>query len=272
MRTDMPVQIRLEDYRQSDFLIDRVDLDVQLAPHDTRIRATLALRPNPAGRIGAPLVLDGDDLALVSIDLDGTPLAADAYVASPAGLTLHAPPPGPFALTITTRVDPTANTKLMGLYRSNGVYCTQCEADGFRRITYFLDRPDVMAVYTTRIEAERAECPVLLGNGNLVETGDVPGTGRHFAVWHDPHPKPAYLFALVGGTLDRVAQEFTTMEGRAVSVGVYVEPGKGSSRRLRARCGDPLDGVGRGDVRARLRPRRVQRRRRVGLQHGRDGE
>jgi aminopeptidase N len=226
MRTDTPVQIRLQDYRPSDFLIDRVDLDVRLAPHDTRITARLALRPNPAGRTGVPLVLDGDDLVLEGLELDGVPLAADAYAASPAGLTLHAPPQGPFELTIATRVDPTANTKLMGLYRSNGVYCTQCEADGFRRITYFLDRPDVMAVYTTRIEAERAEAPVLLGNGNPVEAGDVPGTGRHFSVWHDPHPKPAYLFALVGGALDRVAQDFTTMEGRAVAVAVYVEPGK----------------------------------------------
>ena len=237
MRTDTPVQIRLEDYRPSDFLIDRVDLDVRLAPHDTRITARLALRPNPAGRAGAPLVLDGDDLTLDGIDLDGAPLPADAYAASPAGLTLHAPPQRPFELTIATRVDPTANTKLMGLYRSNGVYCTQCEADGFRRITHFLDRPDVMAVYTTRIEAERAECPVLLGNGDPVEAGEIPGTGRHFAVWHDPHPKPAYLFALVGGALDRVAQDFTTMEGRTVAVAVYVEPGKG------ARAAYALDAV-----------------------------
>ncbi|WP_375456558.1 aminopeptidase N [uncultured Methylobacterium sp.] len=227
MRTDTPATIRLEDYRPSDFLIDRVDLDVRLAPHDTRITARLALRPNPAGRPGAALVLDGDDLTLDAIALDGRSLDAGAYTASPSGLTVHAPPEVPFTLTIATRVDPSANTRLMGLYRSNGVYCTQCEADGFRRITYFLDRPDVMAVYTTRIEADRAEAPVLLGNGNPVEAGDVPGTGRHFSVWHDPHPKPAYLFALVGGRLDHVADGFTTMEGRTVSVAVHVEPGKG---------------------------------------------
>ena len=126
-----------------------------------------------------------------------------------------------------TELDPTANTKLMGLYRSSGVYCTQCEAEGFRRITYFLDRPDVLSVYTTRIEAERDEAPVLLGNGNLTEAGDIAGTGRHYAVWHDPYPKPAYLFAVVGGRLDKVAKSFTTVNGRDVEIAVYVEPGKG---------------------------------------------
>ena len=225
MRTETPPLIRLEEYRPSDYLIDRVDLDIRLDPHATRIDATLALRPNPAGIPDAPLNLDGDDLHLVSVALDGAALASDAYTASPAGLSLLALPRKPFTLRLVTEVDPTANTKLMGLYRSSGVYCTQCEADGFRRITYFLDRPDVMAVYTTRIEADRNEAPVLLGNGNLVESGAV-GTDRHFAVWHDPHPKPAYLFALVGGRLGKVETRFTTMEGRPVTCAVYVEPGK----------------------------------------------
>ncbi|MCJ2144299.1 aminopeptidase N [Methylobacterium sp. E-066] len=225
MRTETPPLIRLEEYRPSDYLIDRVDLDIRLDPHATRIDATLALRPNPAGRAGAPLHLDGDDLRLVSVALDGAALAAESYTATPSGLSLHAPPQQPFTLRLVTEVDPTANTKLMGLYRSSGVYCTQCEADGFRRITYFLDRPDVMAVYTTRIEADRTEAPVLLGNGNLVESGAV-GADRHFAVWHDPHPKPAYLFALVGGRLGQVETRFTTMEGCVVTCAVYVEPGK----------------------------------------------
>ena len=114
----------------------------------------------------------------------------------------------------------------MGLYRSSGTYCTQCEAEGFRRITYFPDRPDVMAVYTTRIEAEKGEAPVLLGNGNLTESGDVAGTTRHFAVWHDPFPKPAYLFALVGGDLGCVEDKFVTMSGREVTLRIYVEHGK----------------------------------------------
>jgi aminopeptidase N len=227
MRTDTPQTVRLEDYRPSDHLIDRVELDVRLDPHDTRVTARLAIRPNPAGRPGAPLILDGDDLRLLALDLDGQSLAPAAFRVAPSALTLPEPPQRPFTLTIKTRLDPTANTKLMGLYRSNGVYCTQCEADGFRRITYFLDRPDVMSIYTTRIEAEEAEAPVLLGNGNPVEAGRIEGTGRHFAVWHDPHPKPAYLFALVGGRLDRVSSTFTTMDGRAVELAVYVEPGKG---------------------------------------------
>ena len=225
MRTETPPMIRLEEYRPSDYLIDRVDLDVILDPHATRITATLALRPNPAGVPDAALHLDGDDLGLLALALDGAPLAPDAYAATPAGLSLLRPPRRPFTLTAVTEVDPSANTKLMGLYRTDGVYCTQCEADGFRRITYFLDRPDVMAVYTTRIEARVAEAPVLLGNGDPVEAGPV-GADRHFAVWHDPHPKPAYLFALVAGRLGKIERRFTTMEGRAVACAVYVEPGK----------------------------------------------
>ena len=236
MRTETPPLIRLEEYRPSDYLIDRVELDIRLDPHATRIDATLVLRPNPAGAAGARLNLDGDDLQLISITLDGAPLASDTYTVSPAGLSLLDPPQRPFLLRIVTEIDPTANTKLMGLYRSSGVYCTQCEADGFRRITYFLDRPDVMAVYTTRIEAERDAAPVLLGNGNLVEVGEA-GPGRHFAVWHDPHPKPAYLFALVGGRLGQVEAPFTTRDGRAVTCAIYVEPGKED------RAGYALDAV-----------------------------
>ncbi len=225
MRTDTAAAVRLEDYRPTDWLIDTVSLDVRLHPTQTRVRAVLALRPNPAGRTGAALVLDGDGIVLEDLSLDGQPLTEDRYEATPQGLTLHQPPPGPFQLTIDTLLDPTANTRLMGLYRSSGTYCTQCEAEGFRRITYFLDRPDVMAVYTTRIEADRDDTPVLLGNGNPVEAGALPD-GRHFAVWHDPHPKPSYLFALVGGRLDRVGGTFTTRSGRPVDLGIYVEQGK----------------------------------------------
>jgi aminopeptidase N len=226
MRTDETPLIRLEDYRVSDWLIDTVDLDVWLHPTATRVRALLAIRPNPAGLADAPLVLDGDDLTLSLLDLDGRRLGVDAYTATPQSLTIPNPPRQAFTLTIETLLDPTANTKLMGLYRSNGVYCTQCEADGFRRITYFLDRPDVMSVYTLRLEAELSEAPVLLGNGNPVAAGPVAGTNRHFAVWHDPHPKPAYLFALVGGDLAAVTRDYVTAAGDAVTLGVYVEPGK----------------------------------------------
>ncbi|MCO5092569.1 aminopeptidase N [Bosea sp. (in: a-proteobacteria)] len=226
MPTDDAPLIRLEDYRPSDWLIDTVDLDIGLHPRKTQVRALLALRPNPDGRPGAPLILDGDELALKAISLDGKPLDRSAYTATPRALTIPTPPPHDFTLTIETEIDPSANTRLMGLYRSSQVYCTQCEADGFRRITYFLDRPDVMSVYTVRLEAAKAEAPVLLSNGNLVAAAELPGGERHFAVWHDPHPKPAYLFALVGGALDHVRQDYVTAEGRKVELAVHVEPGK----------------------------------------------
>jgi len=226
MRTETTPIVRLEDYRPSDFLIDRVALDVRLHPTQTRIVATLAIRPNPEGRPDAPLVLDGDELNLNSVALDGRVLTGEEFEASPHALTIAQAPRQPFTLTVETEVNPTANTKLMGLYRSSGNYCTQCEAEGFRRITYFLDRPDVLSVYTTRIEAERDEVPVLLGNGNLVESGAADDPNRHYAVWHDPHPKPSYLFALVGGRLGRVAKAFKTMSGREVELAIYVEPGK----------------------------------------------
>ena len=159
----------------------------------------------------------------------------------------------------------------MGLYRSSNVYCTQCEAEGFRRITYFLDRPDILSVYTVRIEALRNEAPLLLSNGNPASSGDLAG-GRHYAVWHDPFPKPSYLFALVAGDLGPVADSFVTTSGRKVELGIYVEHGKERARRLRHGRAEALDAMGRGGVRPRIRPRCLQHRRRVRLQHGRDGK
>ena len=225
MRTEELRPIRLTDYRPPDWLIESVDLDVSLDPTATRVHAKLKIKPNSASA-PAPLVLDGDELKLVSLALDGKPLPAESFVARPDKLTIAQPPHRAFELEIETAVDPTANTQLMGLYRAGTTYCTQCEAEGFRRITYFLDRPDVMAVYTTRIEADKSETPVLLANGNLIARGDVAGTTRHFAVWHDPFKKPSYLFALVGGKLARVADNFTTMSGREVTLHIYLEPGK----------------------------------------------
>jgi aminopeptidase N len=223
MRTEEPRPIRLKDYRPPDWLIETVDLDVSLDPTATMVRARLALKPNGTP---APLVLDGDELKLRSLALDGKPLPSDSFIATPDRLTIAQPPNRPFTLEIETVIDPAANTQLMGLYRAGTTYCTQCEAEGFRRITYFLDRPDVMAVYTTRIEADKKTAPILLSNGNLVAQGDVPGGDRHFAVWHDPHKKPCYLFALVGGDLACVADSFRTMSGRDVTLHIYVEPGK----------------------------------------------
>jgi aminopeptidase N len=225
MRTEEARPVRLQDYRPPDWLIETVDLDVSLDANATKVRAKLKLKPNAAGA-PAPLVLDGEELRLLALHLDGRPLPSENFVATPERLTIAQPPNRPFELAIETVIDPAGNTQLMGLYRAGGVYCTQCEAEGFRRITYFLDRPDVMAVYTTRIEADRDEAPVLLANGNLVAQGEMPGSNRHFAVWHDPFKKPCYLFALVGGKLARVADSFTTMSGRKVALAIYVEPGK----------------------------------------------
>src|SRR5438128_6168949 len=239
MRTETAKPVRLEDYRPPDWLVETVDLDVALHPTATRVRATLSLKPNRNGRNNAPLVLDGEELSLVSLSLDNVPLGPEHYAATPSSLTIAAPPQRPFRLSIETLVNPSANTQLMGLYRSGASYCTQCEAEGFRRITYFLDRPDVMAVYTTRIEAEKTEAPVLLANGNPVSSGNIAGTDRHFAVWHDPFPKPCYLFALVGGKLARVEDSFRTMSGRTVALKIFVEPGK------EGRCAYAMDSLKR---------------------------
>ena len=237
MRTDIAQPIRLKDYRAPDWLVDTVSLDVSLHPTQTKVRATLTLKPNPQSA-AAPLVLDGEGLSLVALRLNGEALPPASYVATPNSLTIPQPPNGPFKLEIETLVNPTANSQLSGLYRSSGTYCTQCEAEGFRRITYFPDRPDVMAVYTTRIEADKSEAPVLLANGNLVVSGDL-ADGRCFAVWHDPHPKPSYLFALVGGKLGHIEDRFRTLSGRDVVLRIYVEPGK------ETRCGYAMDALKR---------------------------
>ena len=169
--------------------------------------------------------------------IDGSPLAAAAYQATPDQLVIPAPPAAQnFRLTLETEISPSANSTLMGLFRTNGVYCTQCEAEGFRRITYFLDRPDILSVYTVRIEAQKSEAPLLLSNGNRQEIGDLPD-GWHFAVWHDPFPKPSYLFALVAGDLGLVKDNFVTASGRKVDLGIYVEHGK---ERLAAYAMDAL--------------------------------
>jgi aminopeptidase N len=239
MRHPSTAAIRLADYRPADFAIDSVELDFILHPTTTRVCARLALRRNPAGAADAPLVLDGDDLILLGVKLDGKALSPGEYEATPDRLTLAAVPDAPFTLEIDTELNPSGNTQLSGLYRSGSAYCTQCEAEGFRRITYFLDRPDVLSVYTTRIEAEKSEAPILLSNGNPVEHGDIAGSNRHYAVWRDPFPKPSYLFALVGGDLGVVRDKFTTMTGRAIDLAIYVEHGK------EARAGYAMDALKR---------------------------
>jgi len=225
MRTATGQPVRLDDYRVPDFLIDNVELDISLDRHATRVIAVLRVRPNPAGRGDAPRTLDGDEHDLVGADLDNEPLAPSAYQATPSSLTLAEPPRRPFTLRIETRLDPEGNTKLMGLYRSGSAYCTQCEAEGFRRITYFLDRPDVLSTYRVRLEGDKGEAPVLLANGNLESFGEAPG-GRHWAIWNDPFRKPSYLFAVVAGDLAHVPDSFVTMSGRRIALGVYVEHGR----------------------------------------------
>ncbi len=227
MRTETPPMIRLKDYRPSNYLIDTVHLDVVLDATRTRVRSKLHMRPNPgyAGKPGA-LRLNGDQIELTSVVLDGNKLEAKQYKIEASALIIARVPDKPFTLEIETFCNPDANTALSGLYRSRGIWCTQCEAEGFRRITYYLDRPDVLARFTTRIEADIEAAPVLLCNGNPRERGTLAGGKRHYAVWVDPHPKPSYLFALVGGNLASVASSFTTMSGRKVDLGIYVEPGK----------------------------------------------
>src|SRR3954464_7802034 len=234
-----PLPTRLADYRPPDFLIDSAELEFDLGDTETRVKSHLALRRNPDTRAGAPLRLDGDEVELAAISLDGRPLAPGDYQLEPDGALIIPQTPDAFALDITARIHPERNTQLSGLYISGGNYCTQCEPEGFRRITYFLDRPDVLAVYTVRIEADAERAPVLLSNGNPIDAGVLPGTGRHFAVWHDPFKKPSYLFALVGGDLACVEDRFVTMSGREVTLRIYVEHGK------EARCAHAMDSLKR---------------------------
>ncbi|HHZ10180.1 MAG TPA: aminopeptidase N, partial [Rhizobiales bacterium] len=226
MRTDTGQVFRLEDYRPSDYLIPETRLHFDLSPDRTTVVADLLVERRANVAAGTPLVLQGDGLILKRLAIDARPVESGACTHTPDRLTIDRPPAEPrFRLTIETEIAPAANLALMGLYRSGGVYCTQCEAEGFRRITYFLDRPDVLSVYTVRIEADRAEAPLLLSNGNPREAGALPG-GRHFRVWHDPFPKPSYLFALVAGDLGCLKDRFVTASGRPVELGIYVEHGK----------------------------------------------
>lgn len=232
--TDAPhATIYRKDYTPPDYLVDTIDLRFELGEETTRVHARLTVRANPASGPGTvPLRLDGHRATLIDVALDGVPLPGNGYAVDGEGLTIPGVPPA-FSLEVTTEIRPQDNTFLEGLYRSGGMYCTQCEAEGFRSITYFPDRPDVLAVYTVTIVADRKACPVLLSNGNLVEKGELPD-GRHFAVWHDPFPKPCYLFALVAGDLYCHEGSFTTCSGRLVTLRIFVE------ERNRDKCGHAL--------------------------------
>lgn len=223
MPSTTPTLTRLADYRPPEFLVDSVALDFQLGAAETQVAATLELRRNPVALRGdGSLRLDGEGLELERLALDGRSLAPGEYAVDEESLTLFQVPDR-FLLETWVRIHPDQNTTLEGLYLSNGMLCTQCEAQGFRHITYFLDRPDVMARYSVRLEADRDPYPVLLANGNPIGTEDL-GNGRHRASWDDPFPKPSYLFALVAGDLSRVSDRFRTASGRKVALNIWVEP------------------------------------------------
>jgi len=219
-----PKSVRLSDYTPPPFLLDDVALTLELGERDTRVRAQLDVRRNPlVANQEAELSLDGEALELLSLHINGRPLHAGEYALEEGSLRILEPP-AQGVVQLETRIDPGANTGLQGLYRSGGLLCTQCEPHGFRRITYFPDRPDVMAKYTTTLIADAARYPVLLSNGNRIDSGMLPD-GRHWATWHDPHRKPCYLFALVAGDLARDEGRHVTRSGRQVVLQLYVEPG-----------------------------------------------
>jgi len=216
-----PEAKHLADYRPPPFLVDRVAFEFDLHEGATTVTATLEMRRNPdRAAPGGPLRLDGKEIELRSIRCDGRELGPEEYTLDGESLTLSDPPDA-FTLETVGRIAPDRNTSLEGLFTSGGKFCTQCEAEGFRKITFFPDRPDVMARFTVTMTADREAYPVLLSNGNLVEEGDA-GDGRHFARWEDPFPKPSYLFALVAGKLVCLEDRFTTKSGRIVTLRIWV--------------------------------------------------
>ncbi len=220
MRTDIaPTPTRLIDYTPPNFRIESVFLEFDLSPEATRVRSKLDVKRLSNGA----LHLDGEDIKLLSIKVDGKVLKRKDYRLTQTQLILDGLPDA-FTLEIETECNPKGNSTLMGLYVSGGRFCTQCEAEGFRRITYYLDRPDAMSVFTVRINAEKSDYPYLLANGNMIESGDLE-QDRHFAVWHDPFPKPCYLFALVAGNFDILEDNFVTQSGRNIPLTIYVDPG-----------------------------------------------
>ena len=218
-----PKTVYLRDYEVPAYLVDTLDLDIDFQDGYVRVGARSAVRRNPAGN-GGPLVLDGEELHLEDVRIDGRALAPVEYRVEGEQLII-AIVPDRFVLETTVRIQPDQNTQLSGLYRSKDGYVTQCEAEGFRRITFHPDRPDVMARFTCTLHADRERFPVLLSNGNLMARGDEAG-GRHWARWEDPYAKPSYLFACVAARLDVLESEYTTRSGRKVRLAVYVEPGR----------------------------------------------
>jgi len=217
-----PNTIYLKDYRPSAFLIESVDLYFDLRKKETTVRSRLVMRRHPQASRSESLWLDGEELKLLSISIDGKVLTEDQFLLENNGLRIHSLPDR-FVLQSEVELAPQDNTALEGLYLSNGLYCTQCEAQGFRHITYYIDRPDVMARFRTTIEADAEQFPVLLSNGNPQNPEALP-QGRHRITWEDPFLKPAYLFALVAGDLALLEDRFTTASGREIDLRIYSEP------------------------------------------------
>ncbi len=220
MSANNPTTIHLADYQPPAYLIDQVHLTFRLHEQGTRVQSQLHIRPNSQA---GPLCLHGEDLQPIWLALNGERLSAADWQVTNNLLTIAHPPREAFVLSSEVQIAPETNQALEGLYRSGSLYCTQCEAEGFRRITWYPDRPDVMARFQVRIEADKARYPVLLSNGNLIEQGDL-NADRHYVVWQDPLPKPCYLFALVVGNLHYIEGEHTTPSGKSVKLRIYVEP------------------------------------------------
>ncbi|QSA96205.1 aminopeptidase N [Methylococcus sp. EFPC2] len=224
MRDATPQTIYLKDYTPPEYRLGQVELTFNLDEEDTRVISRLRVQKNPeTAAPNAPLVLDGEDLELISVRINGQALPPDQYEVTPESLIIPgAPKVEVFNLEVETRINPRANTALEGLYLSSGMLCTQCEAQGFRKITYFPDRPDVMAPFSTLLIGDKTRYPVLLSNGNKVASGELKNN-RHWVKWEDPFPKPCYLFALVGGRLECLEEKYTTGSGREVTLQIYVE-------------------------------------------------
>ena len=218
---EKPKTIYLKDYQTPAYEFEHVNLSFQLNEEHTTVSSSIDVRVQ---RKNETLFLHGDkSMQLDAVLVNGTQVADERLTRTAAGLFVSGLPEEDFTLKIVTTIKPQENTALEGLYKSSGNYCTQCEAEGFRRITFYQDRPDVMSKFTTRMEAAKDKYPVLLSNGNLIDSGDADG-GRHFAVWEDPWRKPSYLFALVAGNLAKIEDSFTTMSGKKVDLRIYTEP------------------------------------------------
>jgi aminopeptidase N len=223
-----PVEIFRNDYKPLPHIVTKIHMDFKIQDGVTTLTSKLFIEPNPAvsNPSNQDMVLDGDEtcVKLMKLSLDGRDLLEGTdYTLAPGKLILKAPPPGS-VLTTVVEVIPEENTQLSGLYKSGPMYCTQCEAMGFRRITYYPDRPDNMAIFeSVRLEADKQDYPILLANGNLVESGDTESDGRHYAVWTDPFPKPSYLFCCVAGNLGSIKDTYTTTSGRKVTLELFSE-------------------------------------------------